>query len=253
MKLVILTSNIPSEITSDIANLVTVQKNDYILAENETDLLVYDYNKAFKTLNVITTYELIDYQLYRRILKETWGNLPDIEWNAVSYEIRYTVAANKACAKDRIAATITDDSERYRARTEFAKQAIKARQDRYEYIKSIAVDNLPELQLLGVMQDLKSYFIDNLYIQEGLEGTLYGEDYIENAVNYVDATTQQWHIDNLGLANDPISGVPYGKFATIGLRAKSLTMLGSITKDEMCDLMLEHLHYGFNRTLNPTE
>lgn len=251
MKLVILTSNIPTEVTIDIIKLVTVQKDSYSLSENETDLLVADYGKAFKTLNFIVGYELIDYQLYRRILKETWGNLNDTDWNNVPEDIRYTVAANKACSKSRIASTITNDLERYRARTEFAKQAVKARQERYEYIKSIAVDNLPELQLLQIMNELKTYFIDNLYIQEGLEGTLYGEDYIENAVNYVDATTLQWHIDNMGMTNSPATGEPFGKFAAIGLRAKSLTMLNALTKDEMCDLMLDHLHYGFNRTLNP--
>lgn len=253
MKLVILTSEIPVNVTASIVNQIKVQKDDYVLNENETDLLVRDYDKAFRTLQFVVSYELIDYQLYRRILKETWGNLNDTDWANVSSEIKYAVAANKSCSKQRITDTITDDSERYRARTEFAKQAIKARQDRYEYIKSIAVDNLPDLQLLDIMNNLKTYLIDNLYIQEGLEGTLYGEDYIENAVNYVDATTQQWHIDNLGMANSPVTGEPFGKFASIGIRAKSLTMLNSLTKDEMCDLMLEHLHYGFNRTLNPAE
>lgn len=268
MKLIFKTAEIPSTPSNSILPLANLpahqegwcrlQKDDYVVAGDETDLIVADPDKATLCLSILLDNIYIDYQLYRKCLKSI-GGLSDTAWANLTAATKTTVASNKCTTTARIYATIGNSYNMVGSLSAFDQLAATARGARFETIKTLILQNIDAVQGLLIRNDLLNYCVTGStnstqredFVIDGFEGILKGEDLFESIVDYANATTAAEALSITGSANDPF-GAAYGKYETIGLRAKTLTInVGSkyANQTELIDDVINHILYGYNRTL----
>jgi hypothetical protein len=268
MKLIFKTTEIPAIPTTDIlpaqnlpahkSGWCRLQKDDYTVAADETDIIVVDADKAVLCLNILLENFFVDYQLYRKCLKQI-GNLSDTAWANLTTSTKTTVASNKCTTTSRIYDAIGNSYTMIDSLSIFDQLAREARSKRFETIKTMILQNIDAVQGLQIRNDLLNYCVTGStnstqredFVVDGFEGVLKGEDLFESIIDYANATTLAEATAITGSGTDPF-GATYGKYETIGLRAKTLTInTGSkyANQTELIDDVIDYILYGFNRTL----
>lgn len=265
MKLIFKNTEIPTVVDTNIipttdyptveAGVCRLQKDDYVIAADEVDLFDVDTKKTAECLDLLYQYLVIDYQLFRTSLKR-FGNLDNAAWDALDVYVKELVCYNKCTTEQRIVDVLGNSWRMVETISSFDEIAANSRMLRYRTIKTMVLRYTSDIDGLLIRNDLLNYCVNGTtnsnqredYVVDGFIGL--GEDLFEAIIDYANATTAAEALAITGSSTDPF-GNSYGKYETIGLRAKTITMrpTSPYTQEEMVDLIIEHLLYGYNRTL----
>ena len=194
-----------------------------------------------------------DYKYIRNRLKE-------LDFNSQSDENKRTIC-KYAGASTSTCKTILGN-EYYMWRDDFDQKSQKCRNIRWTRGMTIVIDNISNIDQFLISSYLEIHpEIYTKYIKEGREGLDYG-DFLEGFFDFVLATPESHYYDlidsvkvvkneylQLGVTNNngtiiDALGNPLGKYQTDGILARSLTMVGVLTKQQMVDAIIEAVKEG---------
>jgi len=177
------------------------------------DTLPNDYTDITSVANFIKygTFYFKDYKWLRKRFQEfTWDDLTADEKILVAQKRGTTIANCKS---------VLEDSYEYWM-TDFDLQSVACRKHRFAFAKTVLIKNVATADLYTILGSLGGLAIQ--YSDYGVEGTTEG-DPIEGLFNFIEAT---------------------GSYSATGILAMTLTMLNSVTKEEMVAKMMDCLRNG---------
>lgn len=182
-----------------------------------------------------------DYKFMRHILKQTWGELGDTEWNALPQNTKFLVCTMKATLLERCRDELGVKMDYWTS--DFDTESVKARRLRMSKAKAMMLNNLEAESCFMLWKTIVEVDkLDTSYIENGLEGTQDG-DILEGLFNFLHSTPLSYYG---GLTHDPL-GNALGRYETIGFTTNpNIVVLerSNLTIVELRDKILNCLKYG---------
>lgn len=192
---------------------------DYQIVDTNKNQLADGFvEQPLNVNNIISVGEYLfkDYKWQRARLQE-------LNYDLLTPEEKIIVCQNQAKDEDTSKQVLGTEYRNFR--TLWSVKSIACRKDRFQLALTIFTENVSLIDRYNVLGYLNTIpTLKTNYEEHGVEGTLDGNP-IEGIINFVDAT--------IG-----------GAFETTGIRARTFTMVGALTKDEMCDLIIYTLRNG---------
>jgi len=185
-----------------------------------TDTLLSGYTAITSVANwlKVSDYMFKDYKFVRKRLQEE----AVLNYSGMTADEQRIICKYKAIDEDTCKSVLGDLYEYWM--TDFDLKSQESRMKRFTNAKTCLIKNISLMDRFTVLGYINSTTLERDYIYYGLEGTNDG-DPIPGMLDFIEATV----------------GTPY---ETTGMAARTFTMIGTITKEEMIAKIVDILRNG---------